>query len=63
MANPPLVNPGSVMATTRGAARETMAQEEVLWRVEIAASQPGAGEGFKPDPDLAEVVKRMPGYL
>ena len=51
------------MAATRGAAREAMAQEAVLRRTEIAASQPGVGEGFMPDPDLAEVVKRLPGYL
>ena len=38
LANPPAVNPRSVMAATRGAAREAMAEEAVLRMTEIAAS-------------------------
>ena len=30
---------------------------------EIMASQPDVPEGYTPDPELAEVVKRLPGYL
>ena len=63
LANPPAVNPGSIMAVTKGAAREAMAEEAVLRMTEIAASQPGVLEGYTPDPELAEVEKRLPGYL
>ena len=31
--------------------------------MEIAASQPGVLEGYTPDPELTEVVKRLPEYL
>ena len=62
-ANHSPVNPRSVMAATRGAAREAMVQEAVLRRIKIATSQPSVGEGFMPDPELAEVVKRLLGYL
>ena len=27
------------------------------------ASQPGVLEGYIPDPELSEVVKKLPGYL
>ena len=27
------------------------------------ASQPGVLEGYTPDPELSEVVKKLPGYL
>ena len=30
---------------------------------EIMASQPDVPEGYIPDPELVEVVKRLPGYL
>ena len=51
------------MAATRGAAREAMAEETVLRMTKMAASQPGVTEGYTPDPDFAEVVKKLPGYL
>ena len=51
------------MAVARGGAREALAQEVVLRRIEIAASQPGVREGYILDPKLADVVKRLPGYL
>ena len=51
------------MAVTRGAAREAMAEEAVLRMTEIATSQPSVPEGYTPDPELAEVVKRLPRYL
>ena len=35
----------------------------LLRRTEITASQQGVLEGYTPDPELAEVVKRLPGYL
>ena len=57
------MSPGSVIAATRGAAKEAMAEEAVLRMTEIAASQPGVTEGYTPDPELAEVVKKLPGYL
>ena len=63
MANPPTVNPGSVMAATRGAAKEAIADEVVGRMMETMASQPDVPEGYTPDPELAEVVKRLPGYL
>ena len=31
--------------------------------MEIATSQPGVQEGYTPDPEVTEVVKRLPGYL
>ena len=52
------------MAATRGAAREVVAEEVIVQRMtEIMASQPDAPEGYTPDPELAEVAKRLPGYL
>ena len=51
------------MAVTRGAAREAMAEEVIERMTEIMASQPDVPEGYTPDPELAEVVKRLPGYL
>ena len=30
---------------------------------EVIAFQPHAPEGYTPDPELGEVVKRLPGYL
>ena len=30
---------------------------------EITATQPGVEEGYTPDADIAEAVKRLPGYL
>ena len=63
-ANPPTVNPESVMAATRGVAKEALAEQVGLWtRTEIMASQPSVLEGYTPDPELTEVVKRLPGYL
>ena len=40
-----------------------MTEEAVLRMTEIAASQPGVGEGYTPDLELMETVKRLPGYL
>ena len=51
------------MAATRGAARDAMAKEVVGRMTEIMASQPDVSEGYTLDPELAEVVKRLPGYL
>ena len=52
------------MTVTRGVAREAQAEQVGLERkTEIAASQPGVLEGYTLDPELAKVVKRLPGYL
>ena len=52
------------MLAIRGAAREALAKQVgLLRRTEIAASQPNVLEGYTPDPELAEVVKRLLGYL
>ena len=40
-----------------------MAEEVIERMTEIMASQPDVPEGYTPDPELAEVVKRLPGYL
>ena len=40
-----------------------MVEDAVLRMTKIGASQPGVTEGYTPDPDLAEVVKKLPGYL
>ena len=46
------------------ATREAQAKQVVLeWMTEIAAAQPGVLEGYKPNPELAEVVTKLPGYL
>ena len=64
LANPPVVNRESAMAATRGVAREALAEQVgLLRRMEITASQPNVLEGYTPDPELAEVVKRLPRYL
>ena len=64
LANPPAVSPESVMVATRGATREVVAEQVELQRMtEITASQPGVLERYIPDPELSEVVKRLPGYL
>ena len=63
LANPPTVNPGSVMDATRGAAREAMAEEVVGRMTEIIASYPDVLEGYTLNPELAEVVKWLLGYL
>ena len=58
------VNPESLMATSRGVARETQAkhvQMEML--IEIAATQPSVDEGYTPDLEIAEAVKRLLEYL
>ena len=51
------------MVATKGVAREAMAKEAVLRMTEIATSQPDALEGSTLDPELAEVVKRLPRYF
>ena len=58
LANPPTVNLESVMAATRGAVREALAEQVKLFRrMEIMASQPSVLEGYTLDPELAEVIK------
>ena len=52
------------MATTKGAAREALAEQVRLLRMkEIMPSQPSVLEGYTPDPELSEVVKQLPEYL
>ena len=64
LANPPEVTPESVMAATRGTAREALAEQVGLQRrMEIMASQPGMLEGYTLDPELSEVIKKLPWYL
>ena len=61
---PPPVNPKSLMATSRGAAREAQAEQVQLERMtEIAATQPGVEEGYTLDVDIVEVIKRLLWYL
>ena len=58
LANPPTVNPESVIMATKGVAREALAEQVgLLRRIEIMASQPSVPEGYTPDPKLSEVVK------
>ena len=62
--NPPLVNPESLMATSRGAIREAQAEHVRLERLtENVANQPGVKEGYTPDADIVEAIKRLPRYL
>ena len=64
LANPPAVNPESIMVATRVAAREALAEQVGLYRrTEIMASQPGVPKGYTLDPELSKVVKQLPGYL
>ena len=52
------------MAVTRGAAREAVIEQVIVQRItEIMASQPDVSEWYTPNPDLTEVVKRLPKYL
>ena len=63
-ANPPTVSPKSIMAATRGVARETLVEQVgLLRRTKIAASQPDVLDGYTSDLELAEVVKRLLTYL
>ena len=62
-ANPSAINPKSLMAITRGAARKAHAERARLERLtEIAATQPGV-EDYTPDFNIAEAIKRLPRYL
>ena len=63
LASPPSVNPESAMVVIKGAVREAMAEEVVGMMTEIMASQPDVLEGYILEPELAEVVKRLLGYL
>ena len=63
LVNPLAVNLGCVMAATRDAAKEAMAEEVVGRMTEITASQPNVLEGYTPDAKLAEVMKRLAGYV
>ena len=51
------------MAAARVATREAMTEEVVGRMTETMASQPDALKGYTPDPELVEVVKRLPCYL
>ena len=51
------------MEETRDATKEAMAKEVVRRMTKIMASQPKVSEGYTPDLELVEVVKRLPGYL
>ena len=52
------------MVASRGTSREAQAEQVVLERrTEIMISQPGVQEGYTPDLEVAEVVKRLPGHL
>ena len=52
------------MADSRGAAKEAQAGHIQLERPkEIMATQPGVEEGYTPDHEIVEAVKRLPGYL
>ena len=63
-ANPLAVNLESVMVATRGAAGEALAEHVgLLRRKKITASQPDVLEGYIPDPELVEIIKKLPGYL
>ena len=57
------MNPGSVMGVTKGTTREAMAEEVVERTTEIMASQPDIPEGYKPDLELAKVIKMLLEYL
>ena len=60
----PPVNPESLMAASRGAAREAQAEHVQLERVNgITAAQPGVEEGYTLDVNIAETVKKLPEYL
>ena len=52
------------MVGLKRAAIEAQAGHIQLERLtEIAATQPGVEEGYTLDPEIVEVVKRLPGYL
>ena len=52
------------MAASRGAAREAQAEQVVLKRMtKITATQLGVQEGYMPDPEITEAIKRQPKYL
>ena len=47
-----------------GVAKEAQAKQVVLERMtDIAATQPSVEEGYTPDPEITEAIKRLPGYL
>ena len=52
------------MAVSMGAIRESQAEQVVLERMtKIVATQLSVQEGYTPDPEIAEVIKRLTGYL
>ena len=52
------------MAVFRGAAREAQAEHAALERrTEITTSQLGVHKGYTLNPEIAEVVKKLLGYL
>ena len=64
MKNAPVVNPESLIAVSRGMAREAQAEYVQLKRLtEITATQLSVEEGYTPNADIVEAVKRLLGYL
>ena len=58
--NPSTVNLESLMAVSRGAAREAYAEHAQLERlIEISVTQLGIEKGYTPDFDIAEAVKKL----
>ena len=64
LANPSAVSSESIMAATMGMAREALVEQVGLQRrTKIMASQPSVLEGYTPDLELSEVVKKLSRYL
>ena len=52
------------MVATRGATREALVEQVGLLRTtEIMAFQPDVLEGYTPDPELIEIIKKLTEYL
>ena len=59
-----MVNSESLVVVSKGAAREAQVGYMQLERpTEITATQPCMEEGYTPDADITEAVKRLLGYL
>ena len=59
-----MVNPDSLMAVSRGAAREAQAKHMQLERhMEVATTQLVVEEGYTLDFDIAKAIKSLPRYL
>ena len=62
--NPIPINSESLIAASRGMARQAQAEQVVLERrTKIVASQLGVQEGYTLDPEVAKVIKRLLEYL